>query len=118
MLDCRKEFARTAHGMKSLAAAVLKQAFEDASRTPRKKTYNCSSQVITGAEIDAARSFILGTSAAWKDSLDFYCDMAELDSSYIIRLAKQQPWFKQLQSESEVKSNASKKDSGKRKGIK
>ena len=52
-----------------------------------------SSQLLSKAECDEARGFILAESNYWKTALEFWCDVAELDWAYIVKLAKQQKWY-------------------------
>ena len=52
-----------------------------------------SSQLLSKAECDEARGFILAESNYWKTALEFWCDVAELDWTYIVKIAKQQKWY-------------------------
>lgn len=87
--------------IKEVATAVIKQAFEDAAKKQPKKRTSVSQQ-ITAVTIAEAQSFLLGSSKGWRESLDIFADLADLDSEYIIRLAKQTKWYK----EREVRLNA------------
>lgn len=78
---------QTLRGIKNLAGAVIRLAFEDAEGKSRKETRK--------AEISSARLFLLGETRPWRESLQTYCDLAELDPEWIIRLAKKQPWYQE-----------------------
>lgn len=80
--------------IKEIATAVIKQAFEDAGKRPPKKKES-KSQQITAATISEAQAFLLGSSKGWRESLDIFSDLAELDSEYVIRLAKQTKWYRE-----------------------
>ena len=57
------------------------------------KKKNSASQMLSKAEVYEARNFILAETRYWKTSLEFWCDVADLDWSYIVRLAKKQDWY-------------------------
>lgn len=80
-------------GMKGLAAAVIRQAFEDAKKKPSKRKSPSASQCLSAAEIDQARAFLLGSTQTWRESLEFYADLAQTNATYIIKLAKKEKWY-------------------------
>lgn len=77
--------AQELRGMKNLAGAVIRAAFEDAK--------NISKDGGVKAETSASRLFLLGGSKAWRESLQIWCDIAELEPEYVIRLAKKCDWY-------------------------
>ena len=52
-----------------------------------------SSQLLSKAEQDEARGFILADSRYWQTALEFWCDVADLEWTYVVKLAKQQKWY-------------------------
>ena len=78
--------AQDLRGMRGLVSAVIKLAFEDAKEISK----------VGGVtpEAASARCFLLGEGQAWRSSLQTYCDLADLDPEFIIRMAKKMPWYK------------------------
>lgn len=83
---------QTLRGMRNLATAIITQAFSDAARKPSRS--NNSSGAISAVEVSMSRSFLLGSSKDWRESLDIISSIAQLEPEYVIRLAKQTPWYK------------------------
>jgi len=69
----------------------------------KEKPKTANTSTLTKFEINSARSFILGETKEWRDSLNYFCDLADLDPLYIIKLAKQRSWYKEYMNESRLK---------------
>lgn len=57
---------------------------------------------LSRAEIFEARDFILARNKYWRTALEFWCDVAELDWTFIVRMAKQQDWYPDYVNERKV----------------
>lgn len=69
-------------GDKTLAIHVLYLALLDATKTTTKSLSS------TPTDYVQARMFLLGVNDEWRDSLDFWCDMAGFASDQIVMLSK------------------------------
>lgn len=75
------------NSLRMLASAVLEEAWHCA------ESYRPSENKIWKECIDS-RYFLLGEGKAWRESLEYWCDLANLYADRIIAQAKKTEWYK------------------------
>ena len=63
------------------------------TREVKLKIRSGGTATLSRAEIFEARDFVLARNRYWRTALEFWCDVAELDWTFIVRMAKRQDWY-------------------------
>lgn len=71
-------------GCLSLAKAVIDQAMQDATR--KHNTHSGDGR--SGKDVTEARMFLLGSTKAFKESLEIWCELANVPVENVIKVAK------------------------------
>lgn len=66
------------------------------------KTRSSGTATLSRAEVFEARDFVLARNRYWRTALEFWCDVAELDWTFIVRMAKRQDWYSAYVNERKV----------------
>lgn len=72
-------------GFQCVALAVINQAQIDARGNPKKQELTL--------EMEEARTFLLGGTALWKESRDFWCRIAKVEPEYLEARIKKEAWY-------------------------